>query len=69
MAAVAQKKMNPESIEKLVEELMKDVPNNVIVKKLMTECGMIYNTDYFSQISTVISTLSTKAPLKKDQIL
>lgn len=66
MARLAEKS---EQLEKLVDELMKDQPSKTKVKKLMSECGMVYNKDYFSQISTVLENLSNPDFLKEKQSL
>lgn len=51
-----------QQLEVLVEELMKNSPNKVKVKKLMTACGLPYSADPLRQISTVLNSMST--PIK-----
>lgn len=50
--------VNPQQLEQLVDELMKDEPNKTKIKKLMSDCGMVYSTDYLTQVNTVLQNLS-----------
>ncbi|MEK2689332.1 hypothetical protein [Bdellovibrio sp. GT3] len=47
------------SLEKLVEELMKDQPNRNLVKQLTSELGMEYSGDPMTQMNTVLQSMNT----------
>lgn len=48
-----------QSLEKLVDELMKDHPNKAKVKKLSQELGMAYSVDPMAQMSTVLTSMNS----------
>lgn len=48
-----------ESLEKLVDELMKDQPNKALVKKLSQQLGMAYSGDNVTQINTILNSMHT----------
>ena len=51
--------LQQESLEKLVDELMKDQPNKAKVKKLSQQLGMAYSVDPVAQMSTVLSSMNS----------
>ena len=66
MARVQSKKeANPQALEKMVDELMKDQPNKVTLKKLAAELGIPYSVDSMTQINTVLHSVSA-ASLRKE---
>ncbi len=47
------------TLEKLVNELMKDQPNGNLVKQLTSELGMDYSLDPMTQMNTVLQSMNT----------
>jgi hypothetical protein len=54
--------LQQESLEKLVDELMKDQPNKAKVKKLSQQLGMTYSVDQMTQMNTVLSYMNSFYP-------
>ena len=66
MARVHSKKeVDPQALEKMVDELMKDHPNKTLLKKLSAELGIPYSGDSMTQINTVLHSVSA-ASLRKE---
>lgn len=47
------------TMEKLVNELMKDQPNRQLVKKLTSELGLAYSVDPMTQMNTVLQSMNS----------
>lgn len=47
------------TLEKLVDELMKDEPHRQTVKKLTSELGMAYSLDPMTQMNTVLQSMNS----------
>lgn len=47
------------TLEKLVDELMKDQPNRQVVKQLSGELGMAYSVDPVTQMNTVLQSMNS----------
>jgi hypothetical protein len=47
------------TLEKLVNELMKDQPNRQLVKKLTAELGLEYSVDPMTQMNTVLQSMNS----------
>ena len=47
------------TLEKLVDELMKDQPRKQIVKELTAELGMDYSVDPLTQMNTVLQSMNS----------
>ncbi len=56
---MAQLDKNKEALEKLVDELMKDEPNNQLVKQLTTSLGLPFSGDPMTQINTVLHSMNS----------
>jgi hypothetical protein len=50
--------LNPTEYAELVDELMKDQPDQKLVRKLMVKCGIPYSPDLITQMGSVLQTLS-----------
>jgi len=48
------KNRNPEDLEVLVQELMKDKPNAALVRRLSLKLEIPYSTDLVTQMNTVL---------------
>lgn len=46
------------TLEKLVEELMKDQPSSQLVKQLTSELGLVYSVDPMTQMNTVLQSMN-----------
>lgn len=57
--------LDPEKLEKMVDELMKDHPSKALLKKLTAELGIPYSVDSMTQINTVLHSVSA-ATLRKE---
>ena len=47
------------TLEKLVDELMKDQPSRQTVRKLTSELGMAYSVDPMTQMNTVLQSMNS----------
>ena len=47
------------TLEKLVDELMKDQPRRQLVKQLTEELGMVYSVDPMTQMNTVLQSMNS----------
>ena len=47
------------TLEKLVNELMKDQPNRQLVKKYTAELGLAYSVDPMTQMNTVLQSMNS----------
>lgn len=47
------------TLEKLVDELMKDQPRRQLVKQLTEELGMDYSVDPLTQMNTVLQSMNS----------
>ncbi|WP_413289383.1 hypothetical protein [Bdellovibrio sp. HCB337] len=54
----AKQETSQQDLEKLVDELMKDQPNQQLVKKLSTKLGMDYSVDPLIHMSTVLQSMN-----------
>lgn len=52
--------ISKKSLEFLVEELLKDHPSQLMIKKLMAENNIPYNSDPIIQMSQVLSVMNSK---------
>ncbi len=55
-------KLTIESLEPLIEELMKDKPSSPKLKKMMMDQGLQYTTDPIQQMSVVLSAMAAMTP-------
>lgn len=55
---MAQPENNKIALERLVDELMKDTPNNQTVKQLSKSLGITYSVDPMTQMSTVLHSMN-----------
>jgi hypothetical protein len=46
---------DPADLQKLIDELMKDHPNQAVIRKMMLGQGIPYSTDLRTQMGTVLS--------------
>lgn len=61
-----------QTLEKLVDELMKDQPNKTLVRQLSLQLGIPYSGDSMTQINTVLQKMDTyfeKGSMPKSKIL
>ncbi len=58
------KEIKRTDLEVLVDELMKDVPNQSLVKKLSQKLGFSYSKNHLVQMSTVLEGASAEKVLK-----
>lgn len=49
---------NQRTLERLIDELMKDQPNKQTVKKLSAKLGMDYSVDPLTHMSTVLQSMN-----------
>ncbi len=55
-------KLTVESLEPLIEELIKDKPSSTKIKKMMMDQGLEYTSDPIQQMSLVLTAMSSVAP-------
>lgn len=55
-------KVTIESLEPLIEELIKDKPNTMKIKKMMMDQGLPFTSDPIQQMSVVLTAMSSVAP-------
>lgn len=55
---VTKRENNQQDLEALVDELMKDQPNQQLVKKLSAKLGMDYSVDPLIHMSTVLQSMN-----------
>jgi hypothetical protein len=60
--------LTTEEYQTLVDELMKDRPNQDLIRKLMLKQGIAYTPDPISQMSLVLQSLSQMSLKTKDSI-
>lgn len=48
---------NQQLVQQLVDELMKDQPNDALVRKLSRQLGISYSADSVTQINSVLQSL------------
>jgi hypothetical protein len=56
---------NSTEIETLIDELMKERPNQALVRKIMVEQGIPYSTDPRTQMGTVLSLMDQGLGVKR----
>jgi hypothetical protein len=61
----SKKEVDPHALEQMVNELMKDQPNKLVLKKLAAELGIPYSVDSMTQINTVLHSVSASS-LRKE---
>jgi hypothetical protein len=59
--------LNHENLEALINELIKEQPNQKLVKKIMIESGMPYHSDPINQMSQVLTVLNEKPVVNSRQ--
>ncbi len=64
-----QVQLTPEEYARLVEELMKDEPDQKLIRQLMSKQGIPYSKDPIIQMSSVLQSLDQKPGKTKDSSL
>lgn len=65
-ATRAKGELSAEEYQLLVDELMKDAPDQNLIRKLMSKQGLPYTQDPISQMSLVLQSMSTSRTKTKE---